>query len=74
MIPDKHNCLRLLMQLTDWAFRLADDRAGSSMAAKMPIMAMTTSNSIKVKARHRREWVEFVSIAMAVNDSDSLVS
>ena len=30
------------------------DNTGNSMAARMAMMAMTTSNSIKVKARARR--------------------
>jgi hypothetical protein len=39
------------MQLMPVARSLALDKAGNSMAAKMAIMAMTTSNSIKVNPR-----------------------
>src|SRR4051794_40394807 len=47
------NCLRLLTQLIWLAFCLAFARAGSSIAARIAIMAMTTSNSISVKALPR---------------------
>jgi hypothetical protein len=40
----------LLMHCTDSALILALLKAGRSMAAKMAIMAITTSNSINVKA------------------------
>src|SRR5665213_1173420 len=39
------------MQLVVWAFFFAAASAGRSIAAKMAMMAMTTSNSIRVKAR-----------------------
>jgi len=41
------------------AFGLAKarERVGNSMLARMPIIAITTSNSIKVKAWRRRECV-----------------
>ena len=45
----------LLWQLASVALSLALDKAGRSMAAKMAMMAMTTSNSIKVKAARRRD-------------------
>ena len=38
------------MHLTVWAFCLAVAKAGRSIPAKIAMMAMTTSNSIKVKA------------------------
>ena len=38
------------MQRTVWALALARASAGRSMPAKMAMMAMTTSNSINVKA------------------------
>jgi hypothetical protein len=38
----------LLRHATACPFRLARDKTGSSSAARMAIMAMTTSNSIKV--------------------------
>ena len=40
----------VLMQEMLIARVFARDRAGSNMAARMAIMAMTTSNSIKVNA------------------------
>src|SRR6266550_3475655 len=43
-------CL-LLRQCARWAFALALDSAGRSRAAKMAMMAITTSNSISVNAR-----------------------
>src|SRR6266498_1538810 len=46
-------CL-LLRQWVRWAFALALDSAGRSMAAKMAIMAITTSNSISVNAARLR--------------------
>ena len=47
-MPRVH-CFWLLMQLMARAFARALLRAGSSMAARMAMIAMTTSNSIKVK-------------------------
>jgi hypothetical protein len=44
-------CFSLLMQLMDLAFALARDKAGSNNAARIAIMAMTTSNSMSVKPR-----------------------
>ncbi len=44
------NCLRLFMQEVRSALLLADVSAGRSNAAKMAMIAMTTSSSIKVKA------------------------
>src|SRR6266571_5088648 len=43
-------CFRLLMQEMLRAFSLAMPRAGRSIAARMEIMAITTNNSISVKA------------------------
>src|SRR6266566_8851484 len=47
--PSK-SCFWLLMQVTRWAVALALDNAGSSMLARMAMMAMTTNSSINVKA------------------------
>src|SRR5262245_46134623 len=44
----KPSCFWLLRQLTRWARAFAVDKAGSNNAARMPIMAITTSNSTKV--------------------------
>src|SRR6266436_5829956 len=46
----KPNCLRLLIQEAWAALFLLAARDGSSNAARMPMIAITTSNSIKVKA------------------------
>src|SRR6476660_5366795 len=46
-------CRKLLEQLTCWAFNFAPDRAGKSIAARIAIIAMTTSSSISVKAQVR---------------------
>src|SRR6267142_2372426 len=43
-------CLRLLMQEMLRAFSLAIPRAGRSIAARMEMIAITTNNSISVKA------------------------
>ena len=43
-------CLRLETQEMAWAFARALARAGSNMAARIAMMAMTTSSSINVKA------------------------
>ena len=41
------------MHLIELALSLAFDKAGSSIAARIAIMAITTSNSINVKAKLR---------------------
>src|SRR5262245_16219467 len=43
------HCLRLFRQATEWAFAFAFAKAGSSIAARIAMMAMTTSSSIRVK-------------------------
>src|SRR6185369_10959954 len=54
MTQAKPSWRRLERQAVREAFILALERAGSSMAARMAMMAMTTSSSIRVKAR--LEW------------------
>src|SRR5664279_1792244 len=44
------HCLRLFRQQAPLALSLARLRAGKSIAAKMAMMAITTSNSMSVKA------------------------
>jgi|GEM_PF-2648512 len=39
---------KLLMQVVSWARSLAPLKAGSSMLANIPMIAITTSNSIRV--------------------------
>jgi hypothetical protein len=54
---------RLELQLVVHAFCLAEASAGRSIAARMAMMAMTTSNSINVKARGREtEFSGFIFI------------
>jgi hypothetical protein len=48
MIQPSVNCFVLFMQAIPWAFALALLRAGNSIAAKMAMIAITTSSSIKV--------------------------
>ena len=47
-------CFRLLTHEIERAFSRAFDSAGSSMAARMAMIAMTTSSSMSVKLRWRR--------------------
>src|ERR1017187_9736413 len=47
---ERPTCLRLLVQLMRCALALARARAGSNKAARMAMMAITTNNSIRVKA------------------------
>src|SRR5437764_14954225 len=60
VLKDKPTCFRLFTQLMRCARALARASAGSNMAAKMAIIAMTTNNSIKVKAANflRRFFIE----------------
>src|SRR6185503_11490025 len=44
------NCLLLFRHMMPCALALALDKAGNSNAARIAMMAMTTSNSINVKA------------------------
>ena len=49
MTPAMPICFMLFMQEVCLAFDFALERAGKSMAARMAMIAMTTSSSIKVK-------------------------
>src|SRR5690242_8779482 len=51
-------CLRLLMHRICWAFVLAEESAGSSIAARIAMIAITTRSSIKVKPAN--EWLSAV--------------
>src|ERR1035438_1009471 len=69
MIQPSVNCFVQFIQLTAQAFCFALLKAGNNMAARMAIMAMTTSNSINVKPRGkgnklsvRREGVIIVQV------------
>ena len=48
--PEIANCLVLLRHFIWFAFALALASAGNSIAAKIAMIAMTTSNSISVNA------------------------
>jgi hypothetical protein len=50
----RHNWRWLFMHWMAWALSLPLPSAGSSRAAKMAMMAMTTSNSISVNPRSLR--------------------
>ncbi len=43
------NCFMLLTQVVVWAFFFALASTGNNIAAKMAMMAITTSNSMSVK-------------------------
>src|ERR1051326_3064508 len=56
MIQQSWSCLILLTHEIVRAFCLALVSAGKSKAARMAMMAMTTSNSMSVKDRTERAW------------------
>ena len=60
-------CLQLLLQAVRLDFSFAWLRAGSSIAAKIAMMAITTSSSIKVKAR---PLVAFGNRVETIQDED----
>ncbi len=62
MVLARASCFRLLVQLDCCAFAFALANAGKSIAARMAMMAMTTSNSIRVKACDRHREVQGVFI------------
>jgi hypothetical protein len=53
MTQARPSCLLLFMQAAATAFALALFNAGNSMAARMAMMAITTSSSIKVNPAYR---------------------
>src|ERR1700677_2028408 len=53
-VQASNNCLVLLMHWMPWACCLDRARAGSSIAAKMAMIAMTTRSSIRVNASPHR--------------------
>ena len=59
-------CLRLLTQLMRWARALARASAGNSMAARMAMMAMTTNNSMRVKAREDFRFLFIMTLLVYV--------
>src|ERR1043165_6977454 len=51
MVQEMASCFGLLRQAADCALILALDNAGNNIAARIAMIAMTTSNSINVNAR-----------------------
>src|SRR5436190_15038981 len=49
MVNPRQSCCRLLLHLGLWPKFFAWDKAGKSKLARIAMMAMTTSNSIRVK-------------------------
>jgi hypothetical protein len=54
MVSPSPSCFILDMHIVRWARALALLKAGRSIAARIAMIAMTTSNSIKVKPRGLR--------------------
>ena len=66
-------CRRLFVQVVRAALSLALAKAGNNMAAKMAMMAMTTSNSMSVNAGRQELLflaVELETIGMFMRSSD----
>src|ERR1035438_1396333 len=65
----KASCRLLFMHCTPCAFSLARDNAGSSSAARIAMMAMTTSSSISVnpRARHSGRRVNEPGVLVFMN-------
>src|SRR5439155_19624091 len=57
-------CRRLEKHAELWALSLALDNAGSSIAARMAMMAMTTNSSMRVKAWLRFLFRPFIEISV----------
>src|SRR2546425_13032170 len=53
MMAARDSCRKLLEQAVTLVLHLARESAGNSMAARIAMIAMTTSNSIRVNARGR---------------------
>src|SRR5437773_564200 len=62
-------CLQLLRHWTFCALTFAFARAGSNNAAKMAMIAITTSNSIKVKAFDRVQQIFIFCLYARKNES-----
>src|SRR5262245_53907531 len=76
-VPNE-SCLRLLTQEIAWALPFAFASAGKSIAARMAMMAMTTSSSIRVnpdlpegRKRAADIFMAFVVLDRNANDSVS---
>src|ERR1039458_257199 len=66
MITASPICFSLLKQLIASALSFALLSAGSSMAARMAMMAMTTSNSIRVKPRAGFVWLTVCMVIFSI--------
>src|SRR5262252_4551419 len=62
------NCFSLFRHEIFCAFSLAHDKAGKSIAARIAIIAITTSNSIKVNPR-RDEARPFADVLVDTRDT-----
>ena len=76
MCIPRPNCFKLLRHLVWVAFCLALLKAGSRIEARIAIMAITTSNSIKVKARrttplHTPEIRVFMELPIKLRNSST---
>src|ERR1041384_1181742 len=58
MICDNINCFWLLVHCVRLDRSLARLKAGNNMAARMAMMAMTTSNSMRVNPNTLRAWTD----------------
>src|SRR5260221_3542494 len=67
-------CLRLLTQLIRWARAFALAKAGRSSPARIAIIAITTSSSIRVKAFLRIVVCLIFSFSLRVNAADLILS
>src|SRR2546427_12246210 len=67
MYQASSSCLRLLKQRTVPAFALALASAGNNRPARIAIIAMTTSSSIRVKAARRAERLSPFRTIVAVD-------
>src|SRR4029450_12613336 len=68
------NWRRLLLQAADCADLLAFETAGSSRLARIPMMAITTSNSTKVNPRGWDEWVGFTLPRRVADDAPGSIA
>src|SRR3954471_3387431 len=74
MIQARMSCLLLFMHETACARALARLKAGNSMAAKIAMIAMTTSNSIRVKAEERGTEAALIGFGIMLLDHPGRLS
>src|SRR5882672_504835 len=71
MTQPRVSCLRSFMHDMAWAFCLARPSAGNNKAARMAMIAITTSNSINVKPPGLRPECSSLLLFVIVNTDDS---